>query len=636
MGVFNFSNMQDSNEQSKENLYIPVEFRQDNNNETPDNKYAGTNNGYLPGGSNGFIDETGTWNDGSSLYQYKTTETQWNQSVTGQLMNSNAYKKYFYNREDVLQEAKTMAGALKIPENAILKDANTLAKTREIYNYQQRQLDKDEVFKAYPELSRIAEKSDTDAAIALHNLKNIKETRDIFEAMKVGLELDELRSARGRIGFKDMNGAELTEEDYKKIDEIDKRMAELPKLPGLLESPLAAIAGGTAQTGRLMLRNFFNGQKMGAYGAGFGAILGAVGAGSATLGTGAAAGAIAGARLGYSIGSRIGMAQDMYDEVAGNNYLDFKKYKDKNGRQLLTDNQARVYGAAAAAIETAIEYSNADKILDVIKGTGAENSIREIIKAAKNNTELYSMLTAFIKKGIVNTGKVAVPETIEEGVQEASNRIITNIMALNNPGGDIPVYSTEDILAGAVESMWAALPASIGLGAAAQGASTMRMGRQIAKVLSLKNEQDKANYKNANGLSMLRQLKEYMANSELNKKNPELQKEVLTQQLADSGMETLAVDTDMVLNQQGGYELLKEVADKAGISEEVFNQIIETRSDLTISTAVYAQTILPDEIAGKLENYITFDAAGECVALNLQYGCRIRRLGDELLDSDSQ
>lgn len=643
MGVFNFSNMQGTNEQSKENLYIPVEFRQDNNSKAYNNKYAGINNekaassnGYLPGGSNGFIDETGTWNDGSSLNQYKTTDTQWNQSIAGQLVNSNAYKKYFYNREDVLQEAKTMAGALKIPENAILKDANTLAKTREIYNYQQRQLDKDEVFKAYPELSRIAEKSDTDAAIALHNLKNIKETRDILEAMKVGLELDELNSTRGRIGFKGMNGAELTEEDYKKIDEIDKRMAELPKLPGLVEAPLAAIAGGTAQTGRLMLRNFFNGQKMGAYGAGFGAILGAVGAGSATLGTGTAAGAIAGARLGYSIGSRIGMAQDMYDEVAGNNYLDFKKYTDKNGKQLLTDNQARVYGAAAAAIETAIEYSNADKILDVIKGTGAENSIREIIKAAKNNTELYSILTAFIKKGTVNTGKVAVPETIEEGVQEASNRIITNIMALNNPSGDIPVYSTEDILAGAVESMWAALPASIGLGAAAQGASTMRMGRQIAKVLSLKNEQDKANYKNANGLSMLRQLKEYMANSELNKKNPELQKEVLTQQLADSGMETLAVDTDMVLNQQGGYELLKEVADKAGISEEVFNQIIETRSDMTISTAVYAQTILPDEIAGKLENYITFDAAGECLARNRQYASRIRRLADELLDAESQ
>lgn len=643
MAVFNFSNMQETKEQSKENTYIPVEFRQDNSVSNPEskpnainNKAAATGNGYLPGGSNGFIDETGNWNDGSSLNQYNPSGARWNQSVFAQIQNSNAYKKYLYTREDILKESKEMSSSLNIPENVILKDADTLAKTREIYNFQQRQLDKDEVFKAYPELSRIAEKSDTDAAIALHNLKNVKETRDIFEAMKVGLELDELHSTRGRIGYKGMNGGELTEDDYKKLDEIDKRMAELPQLPGLLESPLAAIAGGTAQTGRLMLRNFFNGQRMGAYGAGFGAILGAAAAGTATLGTGTAAGAIAGARLGYSIGARIGMAQDMYDEVAGNNYLDFKKYKDKNGKQLLTDNQARVYGAAAAAIETAIEYSNADKILEVIKGTGAEGTIREIIKAAKNNTELYSMLTAFVKKGILNTGKVAVPETIEEGVQEASNRIISNIMATNNPGGDIPSYSTQDILAGAVESMWAALPASIGLGAAAQGASTMRVGRQIAKVMSLKSEQDKANYKNANGISMLRQLKEYMAKSELNKKNPELQKEVLTEQLADSGMETLAVDTDMVLNQQGGYELLKEVADKAGISEETFNQIVETRSDMTISTAVYAQTILPDEIAGKLEDYITFDAAGECLARNRQYASRIRRLADELLDTESQ
>lgn len=643
MGVFNFSNMQGNESQYEKEWNIPVEFRQSKdfniNYDQPkffEKEKAASSNGYLPGGSNGFIDETGTWNDGSSLNQYNPSGARWNQSVFAQIQNSNAYKKYLYTREDILKESKEMSSSLNIPENVILKDADTLAKTREIYNFQQRQLDKDEVFKAYPELSRIAEKSDTDAAIALHNLKNVKETRDIFEAMKVGLELDELNSERGRIGFKGMNGGQLTEDEYKRIAEIEKRMDEMPKLPGLFESPLASIAGGTAQTGRLMLRNFFNGQKMGAYGAGFGAILGAAAAGTATLGTGTAAGAIAGARLGYSIGSRIGMAQDMYDEVAGNNYLDFKKYTDKNGKQLLTDNQARVYGAAAAAIETAIEYSNADKILDVIKGTGAENSIREIIKAAKNNTELYSMLTAFIKNGIVNTGKVAVPEAIEEGVQEASNRIITNIMALNNPGGDIPVYSTQDILTGAVESMWAALPASIGLGAATQGASTMRMGRQIAKALSLKNEQDKANYKNANGLSMLRQLKEYMANSELNKKNPELQKEVLTQQLADSGMETLAVDTDMVLNQQGGYELLKEVADKAGINEEVFNQIIETRSDMTISTAVYAQTILPDEIAGKLEDYITFDAAGECLARNRQYASRIRRLADELLDTESQ
>lgn len=125
---------------------------------------------------------------------------------------------------------------------------------------------------------------------------------------------------------------------------------------------MSAIVGGTVQSGKMMLRNALNGQKMGVYGAGFGALLGGIAGGGATLGAGTAAGAAAGAKIGYSVGSRIGMAQDMYDEIAGNNYLDYRGYKDKQGRQLLTDNQARNYAAVAAALETGIEFSNADKI----------------------------------------------------------------------------------------------------------------------------------------------------------------------------------------------------------------------------------------------------------------------------------
>lgn len=643
MGVFNFSNMQDTNEQSKENLYIPVEFRQDNNNAASDNKYAGTNNekaasnnGYLPGGSNGFIDETGTWNEGYSLTQYNPSGAKWNQSIFAQIQNSNAYKKYLYTREDVLKEAKEMSSSLNIPENVILKDADSLAKTREIYNYHQRQLDKDEVFKAYPELSRIAEKSDTDAAIALHNLENIRQSRGIIDSWKTGFENYQLTAERGALGFKRAQGNALTGEEEARLKDIEERMQNAKQLPGLLDNPIDSIVGGTAQTLPLMLRGVINGQRMGVIGAGFGAIAGALVGGGATLGTGMLPGAIAGAKLGYTYGSRIGMAQDMANEIAGNNYLDFIKYKDKNGNQLLTDTQARAYAFTAAYIETGIEFSNVDKILNVAKTPANERAIRAIIQTAKNSTEARAMIAAAVKNGLKNIGEVAISESGEEGVQEVSNRIISNIMASYNPGGDIPTYSAVDIIKGGAQAMWQSVPASLGLGMAAQGTSSFRIGRELASILSLKNEKEKADYKNASGLSMLRELKEYVTKSDLAKKNPELQKEVLTEQLVDSGMETLAVDTDMVLNQEGGYELLKEVADKAGISEEVFNQIVETRSDMTISTAVYAQTILPDEIAGKLENYITFDAAGECLARNRQYASRIRRLADELLDAESQ
>ena len=585
--------------------------------------------------ADGFIDETGNWNDGSGIFPKKTSDEEWNNSIAGQIVNSNAYKKYFYNREEVLKEAQTMSKSLKIPENVILKDADSLAKTREIYNFQQKQMDKDAVFEAYPELGKIAAKSESDAAIALHNLQNVKETKGIVEAAKAGWEMFELSGERGRLGYAALNGAALDDKQLARIDEIDKKMKEMPKIPGLLDSPMEAVVGGSVQTGGLMVRGLFSGQKMGAYGAGFGALLGAIGGGT-TLGVGAVPGAIAGARVGYSIGTRIGAAEDMYHEIVGNNYLNFKKYKGEDGKQLLTDNEARTYAAAAAAIETGIEFSNVDQVLGVVKGSVNEKGIKAIVAAAKDNSELRSMLTAYVKNGIKNIGEVAATESAEEGIQEASNRIISNIMAANHIGGDIPEYSFEDIIGGALEASWEALPASIGLGAAAHGAGSVDMARRAAAVFSLRDEMQKTNFKNINGINMLRKLRDYFANNEFVKKDPELAQNVLEEQLTDSGLEQVSVDTDMVLNQEGGYELLKDVAVKAGIDEEQFNQIVEERMDMQIPTAVYAQHIMPGEAGEKLENYITFDSMGECLARSRQYAARVRRMQDEIMSLDSK
>ena len=650
MGRFNFSNMQNKKDTPADNSFIPVEFRDavvevDAKTYVPASVPPRKAPAAIPTketpeketfAAGGFIDETGNWNDGSSIVPQKTSDEEWNKSIAGQIVNSNAYKKYFYNREEVLKEARTMSKSLKIPENVILKDADSLAKTREIYNFQQKQMDKDAVFEAYPELGKIAAKSESDAAIALHNLQNVKETKGIVEAAKAGWEMFELSGERGRLGYAALNGAALDDKQLARIDEIDKRMKEMPKIPGLLDSPMEAIVGGSVQTGGLMVRGLFSGQKMGAYGAGFGALLGAIGGGTTTLGVGAVPGAIAGARVGYSIGTRIGAAEDMYHEIVGNNYLNFKKYKGEDGKQLLTDNEARTYAAAAAAIETGIEFSNVDQVLGVVKGSVNEKGIKTIVAAAKDNSELRSMLTAYVKNGIKNIGEVAATESAEEGIQEASNRIISNIMAANHIGGDIPEYSFEDIIGGALEASWEALPASIGLGAAAHGAGSVDLARRAAAVFSLRDEMQKTNFKNINGINMLRKLRDYFANNEFVKKNPELAQNVLEEQLTDSGLEQVSVDTDMVLNQEGGYELLKDVAAKAGIDEEQFNLIVEERMDMQIPTAVYAQHIMPGEAGEKLEDYITFDSMGECLARSRQYAARVRRMQDEIMSLDSK
>lgn len=552
-------------------------------------------------------------------------------SFVDMVKNTNAYKKYFYSKDDVLLEAKKISAATNIPENAILANADNLDNARNVYNYQQKAMDPQAVFKAYPELSELAKLSDTDAAIALHNLKNVRQTQGIIEAAKTGWELDNLMSERGRMGYAAMNGKELTDADIARLGEIEKAQKNTKELPGLFEDPMSAIVGGTVQSGKMMLRNALNGQKMGVYGAGFGALLGGIAGGGATLGAGTAAGAAAGAKIGYSVGSRIGMAQDMYDEIAGNNYLDYRGYKDKQGRQLLTDNQARSYAAVAAALETGIEFSNADKILNIIKGGASAQSIKEIISSAKDSTELQSLLAAYLRDSAKNIGTVASSESAEEGVQEMSNRIISDIAAANNPGGDIPTYTARDIIVGGLEASWQALPASIGFGAGAHGASTVSFMRRASAALQLKSEEQKANLRDANGISMLRSLAEDIKNNALFKKSPEVYNEVLNNQLKGTELETINIDTEYVLNQQGGYELLKSAAKAAGIGEQYLKDIIDTKADLKISTADYVSKLLPTEIGAHLEDYITFSDISECLARNREYAGRMRREMDRIL-----
>lgn len=646
MGTFNFSNMQGGQQQETQN--IPREFRPavEQAKTQPIGSYGNNKTGFWDEVKNffsgadvdtsaGFIDETGTWNNGTKqeLAKYYPTQKSAEELEKDRLGSlwDRAYKKYHYSKDDVLLEAKKISAATNIPENAILANADNLANARNVYNYQQKAMDPQEVFKAYPELSELAKLSDTDAAIALHNLKNVRQTHGIIEAAKTSLELGNLRSERGRMGYAAMNGKELTDADIARLGEIEKAQKNSKELPGLFEDPMSAIVGGTVQSGTMMLRNALNGQKMGVYGAGFGALLGGIAGGGATLGAGTAAGAAAGAKIGYSVGSRIGMAQDMYDEIAGNNYLDYRGYKDKQGRQLLTDNQARSYAAVAAALETGIEFSNADKILNVIKGGAGAQSIKEIISSAKDSTELQSLLAAYLRDSTKNIGTVAISESAEEGVQEMSNRIISDIAAANNPGGDIPTYTAKDVIVGGLEASWQALPASIGFGAGAHVASTVSFMRRASAALQLKSEEQKANLRDANGISMLRSLAEDIKNNALFKKAPEVYNEVLNNQLKGTELETINIDTEYVLNQQGGYELLKSAAKAAGIGEQYLKDIIDTKADLKISTADYVSKLLPTEIGAHLEDYITFSDISECLARNREYAGRMRREMDRIL-----
>lgn len=591
---------------------------------------------------NGFIDETGNYNSGDNLDKYKKD---FDTSVAGKILRTSAYKKYFYNSSDVLREAKNISTETGIPENAILNSAENLDRAREIYDYRRKQMalvppgenefDMEKVYQAYPGLDKLAQQDDNDAAIALHNMKNVKETHGIVESAVVGWQLDTLQHELSKIGKAGLYG-NLTKDDLVRADELQKQLSEMKEIPDLFSAPVASIVGGVAQQSGLLGRGFLSGQRLGAIGGGLGAVVGGVLAGSGTLGTGAPAGAIAGAKVGYTWGTRLGMAQDMYEESAGLNYLKYRSYKDKNGKQLLTDNQARAYSVAAAAVETGIEFQNAGMILKTLRGGTEKNILTNIINSAKDNESFRAALVNYVKNGARNIGAIAFSESAEEGAQEVSNMLVTNLAGENNPGGNIPHYSIEDMVSGAASSFWQSLPASIGFGITAQGGGTLGIVRRGAAAMSIRDESSKLLYKNINGMQLLEGIKENMRTSELFRKDAAVYNAVLKNTLEGSGFDTVYVDTEMVLQEDGGMELLQTLADRTGISRDQFAEIIDSKANLSVPTAVYAQAALPVESGDKLQDYISFDAAAECLARNKFYAERLKREMDSIVGKDMQ
>lgn len=124
MGTFNFSNMQGGKQQETQN--IPREFRPavEQAKTEPVGSYGNNKTGFWDGVKNffsgadvdtgaGFIDETGTWNNGTKqeLAKYYPTQKSAEELEKDRLGSlwDRAYKKYHYSKDDVLLEAKKSA-----------------------------------------------------------------------------------------------------------------------------------------------------------------------------------------------------------------------------------------------------------------------------------------------------------------------------------------------------------------------------------------------------------------------------------------------------------------------------------------------------------------------------------------------
>lgn len=564
------------------------------------------------------------------------------------IKETNVYKKYFYNDAEKLAEAQKISNDLKIPVNAILANDTNMEKARDIYAYKQKQqqimpngektFDMKAVYAAYPELQRLANMDETQAAIALHNIENVKQTHGIIEAFKTGWHMDSLQLERSKLGQKGYFG-ELTDADRKRLTEIEEEMKNAKVLPDLLEAPVESIVGNTAQQAPMMFRQFMNGQMLAIGGAVAGAAVGATG-GFTVGGITAVPGAAYGARVGYGIGARLGYAKEMYQEILGNYYLDYIGYKDRQGRQLMSDNQARAWATVSALAETGIEMANVESVIGILgsePGTkAAANIVRDIVRRGADSASAKAQLKDWLINNARNMGVVALSESAEEGVQNAVSMGINTMAAKANPGGNIPSYSAVEMAQGAMEGAWQALPASIGFGAMAAAGSNLKYVRKVATAANEGREYVENARKNEAGITMVDNLLNNKAANKLAKEQPEVYKNIIKNTLERTGAENVYVDTELLLQQDGGVQILNQLAAAAGIEGQALQDVIETKADIAVPVQEYVNIDGAQELHDKLRDLISFAVGADCFARTRRIAQQMKKTYDKMIAGEME
>ena len=180
-------------------------------------------------------------------------------ALEANIKKTNIYKRYAYSKEDVLREAREISIETGIPERAILYSPQTLDNARNVYNYRRKQMDlmppgTDEVSidlltKAYPGLKDIVDNgSEVDAAIALQNIKNVRQVNGLVDAAKTRWRAGWMQHEIANVGRQALRqGRAITDEEFARADKITKQIEDLRETPSFVEDPLLSIVGGTAE-----------------------------------------------------------------------------------------------------------------------------------------------------------------------------------------------------------------------------------------------------------------------------------------------------------------------------------------------------------------------------------------------------
>lgn len=542
------------------------------------------------------------------------------------MRDTSTFIDYFMSDEQKLSKARQIEALTGIPADASLADTQAMKSALEVYDYAKKQKavlgdapwSMDAVWQEYPELRNIADMSPQDAALALHQIDEVRRTHGIIDSWQTMLEYGNKELEYGNLQYKIMQG-KADENDLARAAQLEEQLKSQKKtLPSVFDDPLAAIVGGVASSTPMMYQSFVEaGQDAAAWT--LAASAAGAGAGSVLPGAGTAAGALAGGATGatrfaylflsnlarYSsgasfartmgeTGAKLGMLEGMRRPTVGQDYAEYKEMEDAEGNPLLTDEQAKDYATVAGTLNAGIEMANFGVALRALKGAPhTHKMLADIIKGATERQTAQESLRLFAMDRGADVLKVTASEAGEEGLQSISDDLVHNKIEADTGDTSNGVYSFRDIAARGLQSSLEALPASFGFGVLSGfgGTVTGGIGKNIAVRDRARFEArySKEERETLMGSAMYEQLQQAVAQSNVKEENKDIQRKVIRQQLANTKFSTVYIETETALEKENGMDDLKAVAKAANISDEDLQTAIDEKGTLTVPGEQFAQ-----------------------------------------------
>lgn len=491
------------------------------------------------------------------------------------------------------------------------------------------------LYKEYPWLQKVKGLNEEEGPKVILDAVNLHKAYGVIEAARAGWEGDEIHKERGGFGFEKMLAGGLNDADKEKLKELDNKVKDVKQIPGLFDAPLENVVGGLVSSGKAMGRQAVYGGSIGAVTVGGAAGLTAGGVAFAVTKNPAMAMKAAGRTFKVVAGKSVGygMAAKMFQEEAGNYYLDFLGYKNKDGGQLMSNDEAALYAVAAGAAQALVEYADFGMVMKVLRGNVKGKALKEVEKVlagAKTGTTALARIQQLFKDKGWDFLKVTGTEAAEESVQSVSDDFIKRIIAVKHTeraekpdakkgiddSGIVPKYSFPEIFSRAGQNFIESLGVTAGFGAFAVGGSLHSGVRRVARMYEVEQVLGQETVKTVQGAEMLEKLGEFYQTNELAKESPELVDKVVKAQLEGTGFENVFVDTELVKKEEGGekaVEILEQAAISSGMTEEEVKASRETGAGLVLSASTFAK--LDPEVAKKLDRFISFSEGTDCLAV---------------------